>query len=631
MSIERENNVILIIDDNAANIGVIVDYLKEYGFETVVARNGTMGIKRARFSRPDLILLDVLMPDINGFETCRRLKTDNITKNIPVIFMTALSEVEDKVKGFSVGGVDYVTKPIQQQEVLARVRTHLMLQAQNRQLKHQAIELQHAKELAECARSVAEDANRAKSTFLANMSHELRTPLNAILGFSQLMTRSDHLSPEDLENISIISRSGEHLLTLINDVLDMSKIEAGRITLNEQSFDLYRLLDDLENMWRMRAEDKNLQLIFKRSPDVPRYIRADDVKLRQVLINLISNAIKFTKQGGISLQVSVTNTSPYDMECKGQKNLHFEVEDTGPGIASEEWKSLFEPFIQTKSGRDSQEGTGLGLPISQKFVQLMGGGMTFSSEIGRGTVFEFNIQVSVADATDIQFNELACRIIALEPDQPRYRILVVDNRWDNRQLLIKLLAPLGFELQEATDGKEAMATWEKWSPHLICMDMRMPVMDGYEATKRIKSTEEGQNTVIIGLTASSVEEEKAMVMSSGCDAFLRKPWRESDLFELMRKHIGVRYVCETQKSVAASEQSENDRRNALTPSALAALPSEMLACMEEATIRADIERLFNIIDEIRGQDAALATALANLTGDFEYAKISDIIHEARKL
>ncbi len=629
MNIERENNVILIIDDNAANIGVIVDYLKEYGFETVVARNGTMGIKRARFSRPDLILLDVLMPDINGFETCRRLKTDNITKNIPVIFMTALSDVEDKVKGFSVGGVDYVTKPVQQQEILARVRTHLMLQAQNRRLKQQAIELEHAKELAESARSVAEDANRAKSTFLANMSHELRTPLNAIIGFSQLMTRSSHLSPEDLENISIISRSGEHLLVLINDVLDMSKIEAGRIMLSEQSFDLYRLLDDLGDMWRMRAENKNLQLIFKRSPDVPRYIRADEVKLRQVLINLISNAIKFTKQGGISLQVSVTKISPSDMECREHKDLRFEVNDTGPGIAQEEWNNLFEPFMQTKSGRDSQEGTGLGLSISQKFIQLMGGEMTFSSEIGQGTVFKFNIQVSVADVSDIQFKEPSSRIIGLEPGQPRYRILIVDNQWDNCQLLIKLLAPLGFELQEATDGKEAMAIWEKWSPHLICMDMRMPVMDGYEATKRIKSTEEGQDTVIIGLTASSVEEERAMVLSSGCDAFLRKPWREADLFELIRKHLGVRYVCEKKKP--ASDRSVNDKSDALTPSALVALPSEMLASLEEATVRADIERIFKIIADIRAQNPILAEALANLAGDFEYAKISDIIHETRKL
>ena len=210
-------------------------------------------------------------------------------------------------------------------------------------------------------------------------------------------------------------------------------------------------------------------------------------------------------------------------------HLFFEVEDTGAGIASEELDNLFEAFVQTKTGREAQEGTGLGLPISCKFVQLMGGEMTVESEVGRGTTFKFDINVDVVEAKDIETKQPTRHIIALEPNQPRYRILIVDDREDNRQLLIKLLNPFGFELREASNGQEAVAIWDNWEPHLIWMDMRMPVMDGYEATKQIKSTTKGQATAVIALTASTLEEERVVVRSAGCDDFLRKPFRETDI------------------------------------------------------------------------------------------------------
>ncbi|HEY9707164.1 MAG TPA: ATP-binding protein, partial [Oculatellaceae cyanobacterium] len=237
------------------------------------------------------------------------------------------------------------------------------------------------------AKQKAEVANVAKSAFLANMSHELRTPLNAILGFAQLTTKNPNLSPDTRQNLGIITRSGEHLLTLINQVLDLSKIEAGRITLNEKNFDLYRLLDDLEDMFQLKADDKGLQLICDRTPNVPRYIRTDEVKLRQVLINLLNNALKFTSEGGVAVKVKNQNSIfPTEAETQTTNNqqqttITFEVSDTGAGIAPEELDSLFEAFVQTKTGRESQEGTGLGLPISRKFLQLMGGEMAVSSEV----------------------------------------------------------------------------------------------------------------------------------------------------------------------------------------------------------------------------------------------------------
>ncbi|HEY1016384.1 MAG TPA: ATP-binding protein, partial [Herpetosiphonaceae bacterium] len=381
--------------------------------------------------------------------------------------------------------------------------------------------LREARDDADRARLAAEEANQAKSVFLANMSHELRSPLNAILGFAQVMGRSAQLDAEQREHVGIIRRSGEHLLALINQVLDLSKIEANRMALHERDLDLHQLLDDLEDMFALRAEEKKLQLLFERDPATPRYVRGDDLKLRQVLINLLNNALKFTAEGGVALRVAPLA----DGAAPGSSRLRFEIEDTGPGIAAEELGTLFEAFTQTASGRQAQEGTGLGLPISSRFVQLMGGEIQVRSEPGRGSVFSFEIDAARATAADLAARPARRQVTGLAPGQERPRILVADDKWNNRQLLIRLLAPLGFEVREAEDGLQAVELWEEWEPHLIWMDMRMPRLSGYDAATRIKSTTKGQAVVIVALTASTLEEERAMVLSAGCDEFLRKPFR----------------------------------------------------------------------------------------------------------
>ncbi|MEG3922676.1 ATP-binding protein [Microcoleus sp. T3_A4] len=519
------------------------------------------------------------------------------------------------------------------------------------------------------AKDKAEVANQAKSTFLANMSHELRSPLNAILGFSQLMTRSQTLSPEHQENISIIRSSGEHLLTLINNVLDLSKIESGRTTLNSQKFDLYRLLNDLEDMFQLKADDKQLQLVFDRSPDVPQYIETDDLKLRQILINLLNNSLKFTEEGGVWVRVSkqssgrnqqaegeifyrsevstnteisainrvkISQVSPSNNQIIATPNddaastcsffLHFEVEDTGSGIATNELDDIFEPFVQTKIGKDSQEGTGLGLPISRKFVELMGGEMSVCSAVGTGTNFKFDIQVIAVDAADIESQKPSRNVIALAPNQHTYRILIVDDKQLNRQLLIKILSPLGFELKEATNGQEAIEIWDSWEPHLIWMDMRMPVMDGYEATQYIKGTIKGQATAIIALTASVLEEERAVILSAGCDAFMRKPFREADIFDAMHKHIGVRYIYEEPEQTDLSAIKEGDR--AMSAADFVKLPDSLVADLKLAILNADMDLIDTLIEQIRLKDAVTAGAIANCMENFEYDKVLKLISQA---
>ncbi|MCP4404022.1 MAG: response regulator [bacterium] len=472
------------------------------------------------------------------------------------------------------------------------------------------------------AKESAEAANRTKSAFLANMSHELRTPLNAILGFSQVLSHSTHLSSKEQENLGIIRRNGEFLLTLINQVLDLSKIEAGRIALNESDFDLYRLFDELEDMFRLHTNNKGLHLIVDRRPDLPHFVWTDEVKLRQVLINLLNNAMKFTQEGGVKLEVAKV-TKMEEEELKSQiLNLKFQISDTGLGMTPEELEHLFEAFVQTKTGQALQEGTGLGLIISRKFVQLMGGDIQVESEVGRGTIVTFDIHAAVVEAADLGVKQAARRVLALEPKQPRYRILVVDDKRDSREVLTTLLELYNFELREAKNGQEALALWKEWEPHLIFMDMRMPDMDGYEATRRIRapgvpnpqpSESSPQFPVIIAITASAFEENRVKVLEAGCDDFIRKPFQETEIFDMLHEYLGVRFVYE--------EREQGAEQEVLTPAALAALPEEWRATLTQGAEETDVKMLRTVIEQIRECDVAVADALTRLTDNFEYDEI----------
>jgi two-component system sensor histidine kinase/response regulator len=489
---------------------------------------------------------------------------------------------------------------LQQAELLARTQ-------------RQSMELMKSKENAEVA-------NRAKSQFLAAMSHELRTPLNAILGFSQVMARNSSITEEQKEYIEIINRSGEHLLELINDVLSMSKIEAGQITINESRFNLYNLLNSIKEMLELRANSKGLRLIFETTDYLPEYIQTDEAKLRQVLINLLGNAIKFTQHGTVTLRVS--SQVEKNATEENQSQLYFEIADTGPGISPSEISTLFKPFVQTETGRKSMQGTGLGLPISQQFVRIMGGDIVVESQIDKGTTFRFNIYVNLVTESDEQEKSAVKQVIALEAGQQTYRILIVEDVAENCQLLVKLLVPLGFEVREATNGQEGIALQSTWKPHLILMDMLMPVMDGYEATRHIKQTLEGRETIIIALTASAFDEQRQRILSAGCNDLICKPFREEVLFEKIAHHLNLRYIYEEENS--STSFCAPTLLKSLTTEDLRVMPADWVVELHRAALCVDDNRILELIEQIPETKANLAKALRDLVDNFRIDIIIDL-------
>jgi len=478
------------------------------------------------------------------------------------------------------------------------------------------LELQQAKEAAEAA-------NRAKSIFLSSMSHELRTPLNAILGFAQLLNRDQSLNPKQQRYIDTINRNGQHLLELINDVLEVSKIEANQVALHENNFDLYQLLENIEELFQLKAIAKNITLTVSLSPTVPQYIHTDESKLRQVLINLLSNAVKFTFEGQVILRVREFRSSTVSKSriSGNPYSLYFEVQDTASGIATEELAQLFKPFSQTQSGRQVSEGTGLGLVISRRFVELMGGKIGVNSTPGKGSTFWFTIQVQPVSSDRLSVPLPNRKVLGLEPDQPTYRILVVEDQPENAQFLKQLLSIVGFEVEQASNGQEGIILWETWKPHLILMDMRMPLMDGYAASQAIKATPQGQKTVIIAATGSAFEEDRARILAIGCDDFIRKPFQENLLFAKISHHLGVRYRYED-AGIHSNLSNEQTNPFLLSPDVLTVMQSDWVTELNKAARECDQQAVFDLLNQISPEYEELAIALKQLATDFRFEEIA---------
>lgn len=485
-------------------------------------------------------------------------------------------------------------------DITARKRSEEQLLALKNHLEEQV--MQRTADLV-AARNAAEAASRAKSVFLASMSHELRTPLNAILGFSRLLQSDRTLPDHTRKNVEIINRSGTHLLRLINDVLDMAKIESGSMQLQKAPFDLGELLCDVTDLMRQRAEEKGLQLIIDQDSTFPRYIVADEGRIRQILINLIGNAVKFTEQGGVTLRLGTRENT--------LSHLQIEVEDSGKGIAPEECQRIFEPFVQL-GDQGGSHGTGLGLAITMQYVELMGGSISVTSSPEKGSVFRVELPLEEAKEDDIQrANEAEQREILGIAGRSDYRILIVEDQRDNQLLLQMLMENIGLSVRIASNGEEGVRLFESYRPHFIWMDRRMPVMDGIEATKKIRSLPGGADVRIVAVTASAFAEQRDEMLAVGLDDFVRKPYRPAEIYDCLAEHLKIEYLYESVPSA----------HRMLTAESFSSIPQEILAELRSSLESLHVDRIERAVAAVGQYDRNLQTHLEDLTAMFEYEAI----------
>ena len=468
------------------------------------------------------------------------------------------------------------------------------------------------------AQEQAEAANRAKSVFLANMSHELRSPLNAILGFSRLLRDDETVSPEDGQTLDIITQSGEHLLTIVNDVLDLAKIESGRVVLERAAFDVRGTLRDVARLMGERAEAKGLTLTLTIADDVPPAVVGDQSKLRQIVLNLVANAVKFTAQGGVTLRLSSRFVG-----TTARTTLVIEVEDSGRGIAAGDQERIFHPFVRVGDEAE-QGGTGLGLSIARRFIEAMGGVIGVRSAPGEGATFLVELPMEAAEVpSGVPAGIGQPRVWRLADGQPECRVLIVEDEAVNALLMRRLLERTGFRVRVAENGEMGVAMFRTWQPHFILMDWRMPVMDGGEATRRIRGLDGGRNVKIVALAASVLLADRRRPSAPGVDDFVSKPFKFDEIIECMARHLSLRFVSDGPPLEAAGPTADLDR------SALRALPASVREALSTAVVSLDAVRIGAAIGRVSDLNPALGAALDQRACRLQYTQMLQALQLGR--
>jgi CheY-like chemotaxis protein/two-component sensor histidine kinase len=527
----HNKNKLLLVDDTEENLDLLIEFLSE-DYELSIAVDGFNALERVELDLPDLVLLDIMMPGIDGYEVCQNMKSNPVTKDIPIIFLTSRTDTESIVKGFEMGAADYVTKPFNEKELLARVKVHL--------------DLKHALEEAEQAKEKAEQSEKFKSTFLTTMSHEIRTPMNGVLGMASLLMDTK-LDPLQQEYIESLNSSGEMLLVLINDILDFSKIESGKMILEKHNFQLSNCIKDVYNLLSFSAAKKGIELIENIEQHVPKTIIGDKTRLRQILFNLIGNAIKFTEKGEVFLNIKTI------FQDNRHYTLEFSVKDTGIGIPSEKMNQLFKSFSQVDTSTTRKYGgTGLGLAICDRLVNLMGGKIWVESEERKGATFFFTIDTTASDtqADPIQTAELEGK-----------RILIVDNNQTLTNVIASKCKSWGMLPCKAQSGNAALDEFNKTlydkATHfdMIVLDIDMPDISGLDLAQMIQNHPETYEFHLVFLNPASQSNQISHQKEK--THFINKPFREDAFYEQLIQCFSNKPA--TQQDHSKEEEIKADR------------------------------------------------------------------------
>lgn len=528
---------VLIIDDTPANLQTLGRALaSEYDLH--IANSGAIGLKLAREVHPDIILLDVMMPEMDGYEVCQRLKADEHLECIPVVFVTALSDLDAEAKGLQLGAVDYLAKPINVNIARHRIHNLILMERLRREVEAQRDHLeemvQARTEALSIAKEAAESANRAKSSFLANMSHELRTPLNGIMGMIGLVLRKID-DPPLKDRLLKAEMASQNLLAIINDVLDISKIEAERLTLEHVDFPVGMVLENVRSLMTPKSHEKRLDLAISMSNELAAlHVRGDPLRLGQILLNLVGNAIKFTESGRV--EVGVTQLPNQD----GKLLLRFMVSDSGIGIAPEDQRRVFSAFEQADASTTRRRGgTGLGLAICKRLVHLMGGEISVQSAAQQGSTFTFTtlmdsgLPACSAEATEWS-TDAESQIKARFGGR---KVLLAEDEPINQEVTLLLLEETGLDVVLAADGVEAVEQVRHADFALVLMDMQMPRMGGIEATLAIRNIPGRESLPILAMTANAFDEDRRQCMAAGMNDFISKPVKPEVMYATLLKWL----------------------------------------------------------------------------------------------